>query len=88
MLNAYLFWCLNRFHRSGKIKQIFRVVNLEVMAEHACEDRYASVDLFCALCDNVGEIVRCVCTLPIFYLLSIICFLPRREIYLECSMTP
>jgi hypothetical protein len=66
MLNAYLFWCLNRFHRSGKIKQIFRVDNLEVMAEHACEDKYASVDLFCALCDNGGEIVRCVCVCALY----------------------
>jgi hypothetical protein len=36
------------------------------MAEHAYEDRYANVDLVCALCDNGGKIVRCVCTLPSF----------------------
>ncbi|KAL5660575.1 hypothetical protein ACJX0J_027700, partial [Zea mays] len=30
----------------------------EDMAEHACEDRYANVDLVCALCDNGSKIIR------------------------------
>ncbi|PWZ57980.1 hypothetical protein Zm00014a_033455 [Zea mays] len=47
-----------RFHRSGKIKQKFGIVSSEDMAEHAYEDRYANVDLVCALCDNGGKIVR------------------------------
>jgi hypothetical protein len=38
------------------------------MAEHACEDRYANVDLVCALCDNGSKIVRCVFTLPSFFI--------------------
>ena len=72
-----LFWCLNRFHTSGMTKQEFGIVNSEDMAGHTHEDRYANVDLVCALCDNGGEIIRWVCTFSsFFYLLSIMHFLP------------
>lgn len=36
------------------------------MAGHADEDTYSNVDLVCALCDNGGEIARCVPILPCF----------------------
>lgn len=37
------------------------------MAENAGEDSSANIDLICALCDNGGEIARCV---HLFTLLS------------------
>ena len=39
------------------------------MAGYADEDTYSNVDLVCALCDNGGEIARCMSPFPLFYLL-------------------
>ena len=88
VLNAY--YSYNRFHRSREIKQEFGFVNPEDMAGRACEDRYTNADLVCALCDNGGEIVRCMCTFPSFLFccpLCVSCHLPGYVKYSECSMT-
>ena len=36
------------------------------MAGYADEDTYSNVDLVCALCDNGGEIARCMSPFPLF----------------------
>ncbi|CAD6246096.1 unnamed protein product [Miscanthus lutarioriparius] len=51
------------YHTSGMTKQEFGIVSSEDMAEHTHEDRYANVDLVCALCDNgavkaVSEVMK------------------------------